>query len=240
MQGPNGARIQISPHDLVDRPLAQYHEYMGNVVNAQSYEYYDTAVIVAGTAVTNAQKQALFTKGKDQDTVTFNTAAAIPEKGDFLTNMITDGEFEGGTTFIMETISVYALLTSDIPAAVGARGQITGPNYVASVVVSAANNLKAYLEQMLLQYRRNEDVKIAKPLIGWGSPWGISGAFGSPNGGFVQNGWAGGSRLSRPVVLESEDRFSFLLQPIVETFTPTMGINLKVVIGGQRISTFVP
>lgn len=239
MQMPGGQRQQITPYDLVNRPLAEYYEYMGRVVNAQSYEYYDTAVIVAGTAVTSAMKQALFTKGKDQDTVTFNTAAAIPEKGEFLTNMITDGEFEGGTTFILERIGVHCLLPSDAATTYGARGQITAPAYAASVTVSSALTWKSIMEQMEIQYRRNEDVKIRKPLIGWGSPWGAEGAFGAPNAGFIQNG-RGSTILSRPVVLESEDRFSFLLQSLVETFTPNLSVNIKVVLGGQRIQTFTP
>lgn len=239
MQRPDGTRQAISPYQLVDRPLAQYQEYMGNVVNAQTAVYYDTAVITAGTAVTSSQKQALFTKGKDQDTTVFNTGVAIPEKGEFLTNMITDGEFEGGTTFILEAIAVDLIITSELPTTLGTRGEQTAPNYSASVTISAANNFRAYTEQIELQYRRNEDIKLRAPLRFWPSPFGATGAFGSPNAGFIQNG-GGVNFLARPVVLESEDRFSFLVQPLVSTFTPTIGALIKVVLLGKAIKTFVP
>ena len=76
----------------------------------------------------------------------------------------------------------------------------------------------------------------------WPSSFGISGAFGSPNAGFIQNGTGLESHnmLARPVVLNSEDKFSFVLQPIVATFTPTIGANIAVVLRGKTIKTFIP
>src|SRR5688572_12138151 len=91
-------------------PLAQYQQLAGNFVNVQNAVYYDTAVFTAGTAVTQAQRTPLFTKGKSQDTTVTNTGVAIPEKGEFMTNMISDGEFEGGTTFILEQICAHWFL----------------------------------------------------------------------------------------------------------------------------------
>ncbi|MEK7855370.1 MAG: hypothetical protein AAB288_04720, partial [Acidobacteriota bacterium] len=96
-------------------PLAQYQQLAGQFVNVQNAVYYDTAVFTAGTAITQGQKKALFTKGKSQDDTVVNTGVAIPEKGEFLTNMISDGEFEGGTTFILEQIAVHWFLTSEQP-----------------------------------------------------------------------------------------------------------------------------
>ena len=232
----------IDAQSVSDMPLAQYYAMADRFVNVQKAVYYDTAVIVAGTAVTAAQKKALFTKGKSQDDTVMNSGTAIPEKGEFLTNMISDGEFEGGTTFILEHIGVRLVLTSEKPTAVGTRGEITDPNYTASVVISAANNFKAYTEQIELQYVRNEEIKMRGPLWQWPSSFGISGAFGSPNAGFIQTGTGLESHimLARPVVLNSEDKFSFVLQPIVATFTPTLGANISVVLRGKVIKTFVP
>jgi len=237
---PQGVGL-IDPQSVSRLPLAQYQQMAGNLVNTQSAIYYDTAVYTAGTAVTAAQRKALFTKGKTQDDTVVNTGVAIPEKGEFMTNMISDGEFEGGTTFILEQICVHAQLTSELPTTLGTRGEITAPNYTASVVISAANNLKAYVEQIELQYVRNEETKLRAPLMFWPSPFGFSGAIGSPNAGFVQNGYqASWNFLSRPVVLQSEDKFSFVLQPIVPTFTPTIGCNIRVLLIGKTIKTFVP
>ena len=232
----------IDPQSVSDMPLAQYYQMADRFVNVQKAVYYDTAVYTAGTAVTQAMRKALFTKGKSQDDSVVNTGVAIPEKGEFLTNMISDGEFEGGTTFILEHIGVRLLMTSELPTTLGTRGEITAPNYTASVVISAANNFKAYTEQIELQYMRNEELKLRGPLWQWPSSYGISGAFGSPNAGFIQNGTVIESHnmLVRPVVLNSEDKFSFVLQPIVATFTPTIGANICVVLRGKAIKTFIP
>ena len=230
----------IDPQSVSDMPLAQYYQMADSFVNVQKAVYYDSAVYTAGTAITAAQKKALFTKGKSQDDTVVNTGVAIAEKGEFMTNMISDGEFEGGTTFILEHISVRCVLTSEVPTTLGTRGEITAPNYTASVVISAANNFKAYMEQIELQYLRNEELKLRGPLWMWPCPFAFSGAFGSPNAGFIQNGTGLESHnmLARPIVLNSEDKFSFVLQPIVATFTPTIGTILQVVLRGKAIKTF--
>lgn len=231
----------VDPQSLSRLPLAQYLQMGNHLVNAQSAIYYDSAVYTAGTAITAAQPKALFTRGKSQSDTVVNTGVAIPEKGEFMTNMISDGEFEGGTTFILEQVCVHVQLTSELPTTLGTRGEITAPNYTASVVISAANNLKAYVEQIELQYKRNEETKLRAPLFMWPSPFGMSGAIGSPNAGFVQNGYqATWNFLSRPIVLQSEDKFSFVLNPIVATWTPTIGAVIKVLLIGKTIKTFVP
>ena len=227
--------------DVSAMPLAQYHSLAGNFVNVQNAVYYDTAVFTAGTAITQAQKAPLFTKGKAQDTTVVNTGVSIPEKGEFMTNMISDGEFEGGTTFILEQIACHWFLTSEQPTTLGARGEITAPNYTASVVISAANHHKAISEQFELQYFRNEEMKMRGKLRHFPSPFGASGSFGSPNSGFVQNGYSSRwNMLSRAIVLQSEDKFNFTLQPIVATWTPTISFNITVELIGKVIKTFVP
>ena len=236
----NGGIKEITAQDLTQLPLAQYYRYAENMVNVENVVYYDSAVYTAGTAVTIGQKKRLFTKGQDQEDTVVNTNVAIPEKGAFLTNMIGNGEFEGGTTFILEQIAVHAQVTSELPTTLGTRGEITAPNYTASVVISGTNNLKAYLEQINLEYRRSEQLMLTPaPLYMWPSPFGMSGAFGSPNSGFAQNGGFG-IALARPVVLGSEDPFSFTLQPTVATFTPTIGIIIRVCLLGKRIRVFNP
>jgi hypothetical protein len=240
--GPNPNDFQvISPQALEQMPIAQYYrDVAGNIVNAQSACYYDTALFVAGTAVTQGMKGNLFTKGKAEDSAAVNTGTAITEKGSFMTNMINNGEFEGGTTFIMEGVGVQVILTADKATTYGTRGQITAPDYSASTTISAANNLQAYLENLELQYVRGEDVKKRAPLLFWPAPIGLEGAWGSPNGGFVQNGRTGLVQFSHPVVLQSEDKFSFPVECIVETFTPTMTAKIRVVLWGQAIKTFQP
>lgn len=236
----NGQIQSLDLQSLSQLPLAQYYRYAENFVNVENVVYYDSAVYTAGTAVTSAMKRQLFKRGKSEADTVVNTGVAIAEKGEYMTNMISNGEFEGGNTFILEQIGVFAQLTSELPTTLGARGEITAPNYTASVVISAANNLKAYLEQIHLEFRRAEQLKLTPaPLFMWPSPFGMTGAIGSPNAGFVQNGGYG-IQLARPIVLGSEDPFSFTLQPNVATFTPTIGINIRVMMIGKAVRTLIP
>lgn len=232
---------ELDPRAVSQMPLAQYYAMANSFVNVQNAVYYDTAVYTAGTAITQAQTKRLFTKGKAQDDTVVNTGVAIPEKGEFLTNMISDGEFEGGTTFLLEQIAVDFCLTSEQPTTLGVRGEITAPNYTASVVISAANHAKAIADQFELQYLRNEELKLRGLLKWFPSPFGFSGAIGSPNAGFIQNGYnPTWNFLSRVPVLQSEDKFSLVLQPIVATWTPTLSFNLRVCLIGKAIKTFIP
>jgi len=233
--------VELSLDQLSQMPLAQYYALQGNFVNVENAVYYDTAVYKAGTAITQGQKASLFTKGKSQDSSVVNSGTNIPEKGAYLTNMISDGEFEGGTTFILEQICVDVVLTSELPTLVGTRGEIITPNYVASVVYSAANHMKAISEQFELQYVRNEDVKLRGKLKHFPSPFGFSGAFGSPNAGFVQNGYqVSWNLLSRPKVLRSEDKFACVIEPLVATWTPQADFQIGVSLLGKKISTYIP
>lgn len=236
---PQGIQV-ISLDDISSMPLARYYSLAGNFVNIENACYYDTAVYTAGTAITSGQPARLFTKGKSQDTTVVNTGVAIAEKGEYMTNMISDGEFEGGTTFILEQICVDYCLTSEQPTTLGTRGEITAPNYTASVVISAANHAKAINDQFELQYYRNEELKLRGLLKEFPSPFGLSGALGSPNSGFIQNGYQQTwNRLARPKILQSEDKFSFVIQPTVATWTPTISFNLRVMLIGKVIKQFV-
>lgn len=232
---------EIDPRSVSNMPLAQYYQMASSFVNVQNAVYYDTAVYTAGTAITSAMRKSLFTKGKSQEDTVVNTAVAIPEKGEFLTNMISDGEFEGGTTFLLEQIAVDFCITSEQPTTLGVRGEITAPNYTASVVISAANHAKAISDQFELQYLRNEELKLRGLLKWFPSPFLFSGAIGSPNAGFIQNGYnPTWSYLSRVPVLQSEDKFSLVINPIVATWTPTISFNLRVCLIGKAIKTFIP
>lgn len=227
--------------DVSAMPLAQYYALAGQFVNVENAVYYDTAVFTAGTAITPSAEQRLFSRGKAQASSVANTGVAIPKKGSFLTNMIGDGEFEGGTAFILEQIAVSYMLTSEQPTTLGVRGEITAPNYTASVVISAANHAKAIGTQFEIQYVRNEETKLRGLVDHFPSPFIKSGAFGSPNAGYIQNGYAPTwNLLARPKVLESEDNFGVIVSPNVDTWTPTISFNLRVELIGKVIKTFIP
>ena len=85
-------------------------------------------------------------------------------------------------------------------------------------------------------------MKLRGKLRHFPSPFGASGAFGDASDGFIQNGFNpnGFNMLSRPIVLQSEDKFSFVLQPVVPTWKPTIDFNITVELIGKAIKTFIP
>lgn len=233
----------VDPADIIaGKTLQQWQQdaATGRYINIQNACFYDTATVVAGTALTQGNTKALFAKGKSEEDTVWNTGTAIPQKGEFMTNMITGGQFEGGTSFIMEQICVTVRLTESIATTYGTRGEITAPNYTASVVISPSNNLVALTENIELQYLRNENVMLRGLLEQFPSPFGFSGALGIVGGGFVQNGYNQTFNfLFRPVLLQTDDLFNFVLNPVVATFTPTMTAKIRVNLIGKKISSLI-
>lgn len=239
----NGGVDLVNPADLIaGKTLQQWQRdaATGRYINIQNAVFYDTATVVAGTALTQGTTKTLFAKGKSEDDVVWNTGTAIPQKGEFMTNMITGGQFEGGTSFIMEQICVTVRLTESIATTYGTRGEITAPNYTASAVISMSNNLQAFTENIELQYLRNETVMLRGLLEQFPSPFGYSGAVGNTGSGFVQNGYNQTFNfLFRPVLLQTDDLFNFVLNPVVATFTPTMTAKIRVTLIGKKISSLI-
>ena len=93
----NGGVDLVNPADLIaGKTLQQWQRdaATGRYINIQNAVFYDTATVVAGTALTQGTTKTLFAKGKSEDDVVWNTGTAIPQKGEFMTNMITGGQFE--------------------------------------------------------------------------------------------------------------------------------------------------
>lgn len=238
-----GGFRELSLQELESMPLSQFYTYKGNIVNAQSAFYYDSTYVKVGVAVPANAKKSLFTLGKNETDTQFGTSTTTGEKTEFLTNMISNGQFDNGTNFIMEGAGVQVIATADLPTTVGANGAITAPNYTASVVISGVNNLMMILNNLELRFLRGEDVKKRGPLQFWPAPPGVGleGASGSPNGGFFQNGRFGLVQFTHPVVLEGGDKFQFDLANIAQAaFTPTMEHLIRVVIWGTKITRQYP
>lgn len=234
---------EITPEELAGTKLSQFLTYQDKIVNAQSAFFYDTAYAKIGVAIPANAKQSLFSLGKTETATQFGTATSMGEKGEFLTNMTDNGQFPQGVNFIMTGAGVQIIASADLATTVGANGQITDPNYTASVVISAPNNLLAALENLELRFIRGEDIKKRAPLMFWPAPPGVGleGASGSPNGGFFQNGRAGLVQFTHPVMLGAGDRFQFDLANVGgAAWTPTLGFKVRVVIWGTAIRQQYP
>lgn len=239
----NGGYQELTPQMLEAMPLAQFYQYKGQMVNAQSAFYYDSTYVKAGVAVTSNARKSLFTLGKSETDTQFGTSTTTGEKTEFLTNMISNGEFDNGTNFIMEGAGVQIVTSSNKPSVVGANGAITTPSYTASVVGSGVNNLLMVVNNLHLRFIRGEEIKKAAPLQFWPAPPGIGleGAFGSPNDGFSQNGRGGLVQFTHPVVLEAGDKFQFDLVNLAQAaFTPDAEIFIRVILWGIAIKRQYP
>lgn len=239
----DGRFRELSLQELEAMTLSQFYSYKGSIVNAQSHFYYDSTYIKVGVAVQANAKKSLFTLGKNETDTQFGTSTTTGEKTEFLTNMISNGEFDNGTNFIMEGCGVQCVAPANLPTTVGANGAITAPNYTASVVIDGGNNLQAILNNLELRFIRGEEIKKRAPLMFWPAPPGVGleGAVGSPNAGFVQNGRGGLVQFTHPVVLEAGDKFQFDVANICgAAFTPTTELLLRVIIWGTRISKHYP
>lgn len=220
-------------------PMADYYAFKDKIVNVENYVYYSTACYAAGTAITTDHEAELFTRGASQPSVIVNTGAAIPRAGEFLTNMVTDGEFDNSTSFLLEAIAVDFMLTSEPPTTV-TNGAIIAPAHTAVATYSAANHFLAISRQFKLEFIRGEkQIMLDGQLFEFPSPFVASGAFGSSLGGFIQNGFAGWSwnKLSEIHALMSNDRFSVKIRPLVTGFTPQVAFNIRVMFIGKRIQT---
>lgn len=238
----NGLR-ELSLQELEVMPISQFYTYKGAIVNAQSKFYYDSTYIKAGVAVPANAKKSLFTLGKNETDTQFGTSTTTGEKTEFLTNMISNGEFDNGTNFIMEGAGIQCVAAANLPTTVGANGAVTAPNYTASVVIDGGNNLSMILNNLELRFIRGEEIKKRGPLAFWPAPPGIGleGAVGSPNAGFIQNSRGGLVQFSHPVVLEAGDKFQFDVANIAQAaFTPTTELLLRVVIWGTAITRHYP
>ena len=242
---PDGSPIlrELTTQELESQSLSQFARYKGDIVNAQSAFFYDTAYAKISVAIPANAKQSLFSLGKTETATQFGTSTSMGEKGEFLTNMTDNGQFPNGINFIMEGAGVQIIQSADLATTVGENGQITAPNYTASTTISAVNNLQAALENLELRFIRGEDIKKRAPLMFWPAPPGVGleGASGSPNGGFFQNGRAGLVQFTHPVVLGAGDRFQFDLANVGgAAWTPTLGFKVRVVIWGTAIRQQYP
>src|SRR5262245_58918211 len=117
-KGPNDETVLRIPLDVVERtPMNRFVGYMDNIVGARTQVYYDSAVLVAGTALTSGRKISLFKEGLEEDGNTWNTGAEFT-KTKLHTNMVENGQFEYGVTAIVYAFEVLFMAPPARPATV--------------------------------------------------------------------------------------------------------------------------
>lgn len=238
-----GGYDQLTSATIESMPMSEFEVIAGKIYNRQSAFYYDTLYAKVAVSIPANAKQGLFLKGKGQTDTQFGTATTLGEKNEFHTNMISNGQFDDGTNFIMTGAGVQCIMSADLATTVGENGQITNADYTAATTKSAPNHLLQVAENLEVRFKRGEDIKKQAPIQFWsGVPGsGLEGASGSPNGGFFQLAQAGLVKFSYPVALESGNRFQFDVVNVGgAAFTPSIGFKVRIVIWGIAIKQQYP
>lgn len=231
----NGIR-EYSLTAIADMPLPLYYQKAGRILNARNQVYRDVAIFQPGT-VTPSHKARLFTKGIGQQDKVINSPATVYEKGRYHTNMIADGEFEGGTTFLMSAIEARVFISNIVPRNV-TLGQIVDTATNATQNASVLHD--GVTRQFELTFVRTEQSMHNGLLYEFPTRFCSSGVMGNVADGFVQNGpfamdsW---NKLSSVQVLESDDKFHFDLQPLADTMELPSWVVVEVLLVGKRIGT---
>ena len=226
---------KLDKYQIQNMSLSDYYQASKTFTNVHNYVAYDTAIYDAAD-ITPAHEKSLFRRGKGSEDSVVNANTEINRKTAFHTNMNTDGEFEGGTTFILEMISVQLFLSADASEIVS-KGEIEDPTVAAVAGYSAVNHYNAIANQFGLEFHISDTKVLDGLLYEFPSPFVASGMGGASVGGFVQNGFSvlSWNKLHNPYVLQSEDNFAVILKPLAAKFTPQVPFNLRVNFIGKRI-----
>lgn len=225
--------------DIAGMPLPVFMRKADKIVNARNQVYHDTVRLEEG-AWTNQQSARLFQVGRNKAGFVANTGVTFGNKTDFDTNMIADGEFEGGTTAIVTAIEVDLFLPVRFPTA-DTVGIITNaaPQAKVANTYSASLLYFALTRQTKLTFYRTETPQENGFLYEFPTRFGASASFGGDvEEGFIQNTTGrGGGVLSFPKVLESSDNFSVLLEPLAASLTLPIDVQIRVLLIAKRIGT---
>lgn len=221
--GPNGETVLRIPLDVVERtPMQRFMGYMDNIIGARTQIYYDSAVLVAGTALTQGKKVSLFKDGLDEDSDIWNTGVSF-QKTKLHTNMVENGQFEFGVTAIVMALELLFMAPPARPAGVTVGIVTDSLDHGTQVAgYNAPQYAMALLTQNNWTFRKGSDVSEENGLlIDLPSNAGLSASFGAQaNTAIVQNSMGSQSArvLEYPKVLHSKENFQIDLEALATTF----------------------
>lgn len=225
---------------IAQMPLPEYLRKDNKILYWRNQVFHDTAIIAPGVAITPQHIKRLFVKGKNESDTVMNSGAAIAQKGEFMTNMETNGEFPHDSTAICYSIEVDWQFTTAQPSAIS-LGQIQNASTAAVANYSASVCNAAIRRQFQLRLVRGEQSKHKGFLYEFPTRFGSTGAFGGTDGFIQNNSFASDtfSKLDRPEVFEGDSRFSFELVPLADTLTMPVWTIITVMIVCRYIGPFI-
>lgn len=220
--------------------LREYLQRDSRVLNARQQTFWDSAYLVAATAITPSHIKQLFRKGAtDDDTVMNVPSTAIPRKGFGMTNMIKNGEFSQGTLTILKRIEVDLVITQNVATTYDATGLITNAALTAAATNDPVLTLQALKSQFLLRLKRgaNQQIITEGLLEEFPSSCTISGAGGGGN--WAQNGpgVVNDEKLMCPEVFEGGEDFYIEIEPLNQSLTLPVPVLIQVKLKTTQIFT---
>lgn len=238
----------ISIDALSKMTLAELKALEPTMRGARIEEFYDTLLVepdaVNGILV-QGDKHQLFRKGMSEIDTYFGqetiASGQYTKQPLVHTNMRKNGEFEQGSAFIVCAIECPFVATANVKSGGVTDGMITQP-----AVTSAGTNYdpvvlaEAWLEQTVLRFKRNQQIKHEGLLSEFPSSRVISGAYGGSIGGFVQNATMTGEvkELAESEVIIGGEDFSVEVEycaTALDTSVVNQWIRQRVVLRGLYI-----
>lgn len=231
--------IKTIPLDKVSKtPMDEAIErYLSRATNLRTQTYYDTVRLSAGTPWTKGQSTRLFQRGREQDGKILNTGVGLV-KTDFDTNMIENGEFEGGVTVI---VTAFECLCIPFPIKANGAfgGAISDPTAAAAQPAGYSATLLelALMNQTKWTFERGSDTREENGLlIDIPASSGLSASYGGQsNEQLVQNTLGHSKKLDFPKIIKSDSPFAVLIEPLADSLAMPVDISIRFRMVTKRI-----
>lgn len=235
----------VSIGDIKNMTINEFYSIKNRLLALRENYRYDTLVYNAGTAVSLAQQPLSFRNGINEQNPVANVPGTTYKQTRFHTNMSQQGNFGDGSLTICYALEYNVTFTALKGTAAGytdatAYGANTNPLGVAPAAYDPALLESSWVDQVELQWLRDEQTIIRNKAALFPTANGISGVLGASVGGVMQNvGYDGHQNLlNNPQVFIDNQDFSVAsnhLAPFDLTSATGLNIGFKAVIGFRTV-----
>lgn len=220
---------------IEEMTIPEFVQYNGHITNLRKQYRYDTAVFKASTAITPNNAKGLFEVGQGQQDNWANDVTDTFIKNQILSNIFRNGTYQPGE------LAIFYQMEALIMGMEGGTPTTTNDFVISNPAVAAFSAttdifllLRVISTQFYLQFLRGgqkESMVEGRP-IDFPQRDGVSGASGSSAtfvSAFAQNaGFGDENLLQRPQVIEGQDTWSVIVQPLAPTLTIARDFGISV------------
>lgn len=234
---------QVSIADIKNMTINEFYSIKDRLLTLRENYRYDSLIYNAGTAVSLAQQPLSFRNGINEQNPVANVPATTYKQTRFHTNMNQQGNFGDGSLTIcyaLEYNVTFTALKGTSYTDATAYGANVNPLGVATAAYDPALLESSWIDQVELQWLRDEQTIIRNKAALFPTANGISGVLGASVGGVMQNvGYDGHQNLlNNPQVFIDNQDFSVAsnhLAPFDLTSGTGLNIGFKATIGFRTL-----